>query len=325
LSEATNIGRFVGHLENGQWKNPPRELVGSTFVRKEASFRRRIQRGGEFPPEPGRYHLYVATACPWASRTTMVRKLKKLEEVISMTSVHPDMLDQGWTFEGTNDPVNGFSNLHQVYTAADPNYSGRVTVPVLWDKKTATIVNNESSEILRMLNKEFDQWGDSSVDLYPDVLAQAINELNERTYSAFNNAVYRAGFSTSQVSYQAAVWDIFKLLDELEERLSTQRFLMGASLTEADIRVFTTAVRFDIVYYGHFKCNVRHLWDYPNLWGWLRDIYQMPGIAETVDLDAIKRHYYYSHSWVNPSRVVPVGPSIDLRTPHSRSSMLSMG
>jgi putative glutathione S-transferase len=193
-----------------------------------------------------------------------------------------------------------------------------VTVPVLWDKKTRTIVNNESSEILRMLNREFDAWGDPSVDLYPADLRADIDALNERTYASFNNAVYRAGFSTAQVAYQEAVWNIFKLLDELEERLGENRFLMGTMLTEADVRVFTTAVRFDIVYYGHFKCNVRHLWDYPNLWGWLRDIYQTPGIAETVDLDNIKRHYYFSHSSVNPSRVVPVGPSIDLRTPHDR-------
>jgi glutathionyl-hydroquinone reductase len=310
----------MGHLDDGQWKNPPRELTGSTFVRKPASFRRWIRRDSEFPPEPGRYHLYVATACPWASRATMVRKLKKLEEVISVTSVHPDMLDQGWTFAGTSDPINGSRYLHEVYTAADPHYSGRVTVPVLWDRMTATIVNNESSEIIRMLNKEFDEWGDASVDLYPAELAQAIDDLNERTYGAFNNAVYRAGFSTSQASYQAAVWDIFNLLDELEERLAVHRFLMGSRLTEADVRVFTTAIRFDVVYYGHFKCNVKHLWDYPNLWGWMRDIYQMPGIAETVDLDGIKRHYYYSHSWVNPSRVVPVGPSIDLRTAHGRNS-----
>jgi glutathionyl-hydroquinone reductase len=308
----------MGHLENGVWLNPPRELSSAAFVRKPARFRRMVGRGGEFPAEPGRYHLYVALACPWASRATAARKLKKLEDVVSVTSVHPDMLENGWTFQGTTDPINGFQYLHQVYTAADPTYSGRVTVPVLWDREAATIVNNESSDIIRMLNREFDEWGDRSVDLYPQDLAAEIDALNERTYASFNNAVYRAGFSTSQASYQAAVWDIFALLEKLDQRLAAQRYLVGSRMTEADIRVFTTAVRFDAVYHGHFKCNVKHLWDFPNLWGWLLDMYQTPGIAETVDLDNIKRHYYASHRWVNPSGIVPVGPSIDLRAPHGR-------
>lgn len=319
----------MGHLENGHWKNPPREATASragapgatsdgAFVRKPSTFRKWVAKGGEFEPQPGRYHLYAALACPWAGRATLVRKLKKLDQVISVTFVHPDMLEQGWTFEGTVDPNGGYQFLHELYTAADPLYSGKVTVPVLWDKKTSTIVNNESADIIRMFNASFDEWADASLDLYPAELRIGIDDLNERTYAAFNNAVYRAGFATSQAAYQAAVWDIFKVLDELEERLANQRFLMGDKLTEADVRVFTTAVRFDVVYYGHFKCNVRHLWDYPNLWGWLRDIFQMPGVAETVDFDSIKRHYYFSHKFVNPSGIVPAGPSIDLRTPHSR-------
>lgn len=310
----------MGALIDGRWTTNLDEIKNGAYERKPTSFRHQISNksGSKYPAEPGRYHLYVSLACPWASRTLMVRKLKKLEDVISVTIVHPDMMENGWTFGDTPEPINGFRFLHEVYVAALPTYSGHVTVPVLWDRKTSTIVNNESAEIIRMMNSAFDAWGDASVDLYPKVLANEIGSLNAVVYETVNNGVYRAGFAASQTAYQDAVWGIFKTLDELEGRLARQRYLMGAEFTEADVRLFTTGVRFDLVYYSHFKCNVKHWWDYPNLQNWLRDIYQMPGIAETVDLDHIKRHYYFSQRWVNPSGIVPAGPSIDLRKAHDR-------
>ena len=311
----------MGALIDGRWTTNLDEIKkNGAYERKPTSFRHQIsdKTGSKYVAEPGRYHLYVSLACPWASRTLMVRKLKKLEDVISVTIVHPDMMENGWTFGDTPEPINGFTYLHEVYVAALPKYSGHVTVPVLWDRKTNSIVNNESAEIIRMLNRAFDAWGDASVDLYPKVLAKEIDTLNAVIYETVNNGVYRAGFATSQTAYQDAVWGIFKTLDELEGRLSRQRYLMGAEFTEADVRLFTTGVRFDPVYYTHFKCNVKHWWDYPNLENWLRDVYQMPGIAETVDLDHIKRHYYFSQRWVNPSGVVAAGPSIDLRKAHDR-------
>ena len=314
----------MGHLADGRWRSGAQPIEGGAFVRKPTSFRGWVSEDAaqsEFKAEPNRYHLYVSLACPWASRAVMVRKLKHLESVIPMTVVHPDMLENGWTFKDTHDPVNGFDFLYQLYQAADPHFSGRVTVPVLWDTKTRTIVNNESADIIRMFNRAFDAWGDSALDLYPADIADDIDALNARVYDSVNNAVYRAGFATSQAAYQAAVWDIFNLLEELEQRLASKRYLFGARMTEADIRLFTTGVRFDLVYYGHFKCNIRHWWDYPNLWGWLRDMYQTPGVDETVDLDQIKRHYYGSQRWVNPSGIVPSGPSIDLRAPHHRQHL----
>lgn len=312
----------MGALIDGQWTIEPDHIRGGAFLRKPTSFRERIARRGagdaKFVAQPGRYHLYVSLACPWAHRTIIVRKLKKLEDAISMTIVHPDMLENGWTFGDDPEPVNGFKYLYQVYQAAAPSYSGRVTVPVLWDKQRQMIVNNESAEIIRMLNSEFDDWGDSSVNLYPATLTSDIDALADPMYEAVNNGVYKAGFATAEAPYQAAVSALFQMLDELELRLSDKRFLLGSTLTEADVRLFTTAVRFDLVYYSHFKCNVRHFWDYPNLFGWLRDVYQLPGIDETVDLAHIKRHYYHSQRWVNPSGIVPVGPTIDLRAPHNR-------
>jgi glutathionyl-hydroquinone reductase len=301
----------MGLMKDGRWLTSDEARATKKFVRESAQFRNWISPDGPFPPAPDRYHLYVSLACPWASRTVIMRKLKRLDSVLPMTVVNPDMLENGWTFEGTADPVNGFDYLYQLYQRANPNYSGRVTVPVLWDKRASTIVNNESSEIAIMLNRAFDPWGDSTVDLYPHALAPEIDALNERVYHKLNNAVYRAGFSSEQAAYEDAFDDVFSMLDELEERLKKRRFLFGEHMTLADVRLFTTAVRFDTVYYSHFKCNLRHLWDYPHLWRWVREMYRSEGIAETVDLPQIKRHYYHSQRWVNPSGVVPVGPRID--------------
>ena len=311
----------MGALIEGRWTSDDELLRNGEFDRKPTSFRRRIAADGEFAAESGRYHLYVSLACPWASRTLVVRKLKQLEEVISVTNVHPDMLENGWTFGGKPEPVNGFSFLYQAYQAADPLYSGRVTVPVLWDKRTRTIVNNESAEIIRMLNREFDAWGDASVDLFPRALAQEIDALNAKVYETVNNGVYRAGFATSQAAYDSAVLALFATLEELEQRLADRRYLFGLRLTEADVRLFTTGVRFDLVYYSHFKCNVKQWRDFPNLFGWLKDVYQLPGVDQTVDLGEIKRHYYRSMRWVNPSGIVPAGPTIDLRAPHERQRL----
>ena len=310
----------MGALINGRWSNNQDEMRNGAYERKPTSFRHQISNkpGSRYAPEPGRYHLYVSLACPWASRTLMVRKLKKLEDVISVTIVHPDMMENGWTFGDTPEPINGFRFLYELYAAALPSYSGHATVPVLWDRKSEAIVNNESADIIRMMNSAFDTYGDESIDLYPGELADEIDSLNEVIYKTVNNGVYRAGFAASQTAYQDAVLGVFKTLDELESRLAHQRYLMGSEFTEADVRLFTTGVRFDPVYYSHFKCNIRQWRDYPNLENWLRDIYQMPGIAETVDLDHIKRHYYFSQRWVNPSGIVPAGPSIDLRKAHDR-------
>ena len=305
----------MGLMKDGQWISSDEARAQAKFIRESAVFRHWIAPGGPFTPVPGRYHLYVSLACPWASRAVIVRRLKKLEAVLPMTVVNPDMLENGWTFQGTADPVNGYDYMYQFYQRADPHYSGRVTVPVLWDKQTSTIVNNESADISIMLNRAFDTWGDASVDLYPDDLVPEIDSLNERVYHKLNNAVYRAGFSRGQAAYEEAFNDVFSMLDELEGRLAGQRFLFGERLTLADVRLFTTAVRFDAVYYGHFKCNLRHLWDYPNLWRWLREVYAIDGIAGTVDLAQIKRHYYHSQRWVNPSGVVPLGPLIDFAAP----------
>lgn len=301
----------MGLMKNGEWISSDAARAQKKFVRESAVFRNWIAPDGPFPPAPDRYHLYVSLACPWASRAVIVRKLKRLEAVLPMTVVHPDMLENGWTFQGTTDPVNGLDYLYQLYRLADPHYCGRVTVPVLWDKRTSSIVSNESADIAIMLNRAFDAWGDAAVDLYPDTLAPKIDALNERVYHKLNNAVYRAGFSSDQLAYEEAFDDVFSMWDELEERLAGRRFLFGERMTLADVRLFTTAVRFDVVYYGHFKCNLRHLWDYPQLWRWLRDMYKTGGIAETVDVPQIKRHYYHSQRWVNPSGVVPVGPRVD--------------
>jgi len=277
---------------------------------------------GGFEAEPGRYHLYVSLACPWAHRTLIFRKLKGLEQAIAVSVVHWHMGDDGWEFrEGpgcTPDTANGAHALHEIYVKAEPDYSGRVSVPVLWDKKRATIVSNESSEIIRMFNGAFDAWSDAALDFYPQDLRAEIDEINARVYATVNNGVYRTGFATSQDAYEEAVDALFETLAYLEDRLAGQRYLAGASLTEADWRLFTTLVRFDPVYVEHFKCNKRRLADYPNLWGFTRELYQMPGVAETVNLDHIKRHYYGSHTSINPSGIVPKGPEIEFTEPHGR-------
>lgn len=320
----------MGRLVEGVWKDEWYDTTktGGRFVRQESAFRDQVRADGStrFGPEAGRYHLYVSLACPWAHRTLIFRRLKKLEEAISISVVHPYMGSSGWTFEnldGTepcvSDPLFGARHLHEIYSRADARYTGRVTVPVLWDRKEQTIVNNESAEIIRMFNSEFDALGDASVDLYPGPLRPEIDDLNAFIYPNVNNGVYRCGFATTQEAYEEAVESLFGALDELEARLGRQRYLLGDRITEADWRLFTTLVRFDAVYVGHFKCNVRRIADYPSLSGYLRDLYQVPGIAETVNFDHIKRHYYESHKTINPTGVVPVGPILDLDAPHGRA------
>lgn len=312
-------------LIDGRWQDIDRAARKGAFVRRDSAFRRFVTADGSsgFPAEAGRYHLYVSLACPWASRTVIVRKLKRLEQAVGMTVTSPDMLENGWTFGGDTDPLTGARCLYEIYLAADPAHTGPATVPVLWDKQARTIVNNESSEIIRMLNREFDAWGGADLDLYPAPLAAGIDALNARLYDAVNNGVYKAGFATAQRAYDEAVVPLFAMLDELDERLAAQRFLFGPEITETDVRLFTTLVRFDLVYYGHFKCNLRQVRDYANLQGWLRDMYQTPGIAETVDLAQIKRHYYGSQRWVNPTGIIPIGPTIDLMRPHNRNRLFS--
>ena len=325
----------MGRLVDGVWQDVwyDTKATGGKFERAASRFRDRVTADGApapgrrrgFRAEPGRYHLYVSWACPWAHRTLILRALKKLEDVISVSVVHHFMGGNGWTFlkqEGaTGDALYGFDYLHQLYTRADPAYSGRVTVPVLWDKKEETIVNNESSEIIRMLNSAFDAWGDASLDFYPPPLRAEIDAINDRIYPAINNGVYRAGFATAQEAYEEAFGELFAALDEMEARLSRQRYLAGDRLTEADIRFFTTLVRFDAVYVGHFKCNLRRIADYPNLSHYLRDLYQMPGVAGTVDMAHIKAHYYGSHRTINPTGIVPVGPELDFDAPHDRARL----
>ena len=297
------------------------------FVRQSSAFRERVTADGlsGFKAEPGRYHLYVSLACPWAHRSIIFRKLKGLEEAIDVSVVHPFMGSEGWSFENPDDtagcvgdPVNGAKRLHEVYTRANPTYTGRVTVPVLWDRERETVVNNESAEIIRMFNAEFPNLARRDVDLYPESLRAAIDEANEYVYPNVNNGVYRCGFATTQEAYEEAFAQLFAALDTLDVRLTDQRFLVGEQATEADWRLFTTLVRFDAVYVGHFKCNRQRIADYPNLSGYLRDLYQTPGIAETVSFEHIKRHYYESHDTINPTGVVPVGPALDLDRPHGR-------
>jgi len=267
----------------------------------------------------------VSLACPWAHRTIIFRKLKALENVISMSVVSPDMLQDGWTFnkdEGsTGDAINGKSKLSEIYLLADPKYSGRVSVPVLWDKKRTTIVNNESPEIIRMLNSAFDAFTNVHTDYYPEELRAEIDRLNDLIYPNINNGVYRTGFATSQAAYEQAFRNVFDTLDEIEQILSTKRYLTGATITEADWRLFPTLIRFDAVYYSHFKCNWRHIYEYPNLSNYVRDLYQQPGVAETVSLAQIKRHYYHSQKQVNPTGIVPVGPQLDFAAPHDRARL----
>lgn len=303
----------------------PREVdERGAFVRQASRFRDWVSADGStgYPAAPGRYHLYVSYACPWASRIIIVRKLKRLEDVIGMTVVDPVRDERGWRFTDDDpDPHEGFRYLAEAYAASDPDFEGRVTVPVLWDTETRRIVNNESADIMRMLESAFDAWGDPSVDLYPAELHAEIDALNERIYETVNNGVYRAGFATTQAAYEEAVDALFATLDELDARLATRRYLCGARITEADWRLFVTLVRFDAVYVGHFKCNLRRIADYPNLSGYLRDLYQQPGIADTVRFDHIKRHYYVTHPQINPTRIVPRGPLLDLDAPHDRARL----
>ncbi len=323
----------MGMLVDGVWHDVwyDTKKSGGKFVRKASAFRNWITADGSagptgdggFKAEAGRYHLYVSLACPWAHRTLVFRALKGLQDMISVDVVSPYMLDKGWVFDAsqpaaTTDSLFGFDMMHQVYTKADPTYSGRVTVPVLWDKQTGTIVSNESSEIIRMLNSAFEGVGATPGDFYPEALRSEIDAINERIYHAVNNGVYKSGFATTQEAYEEAVTEVFTVLDELEERLSTNRYLVGAQMTEADWRLFTTLVRFDPVYVGHFKCNLRRIADYPNLAGYLRELYQVPGVAQTVDMFHIKDHYYASQETINPTRIVPTGPVMDLDAPHGR-------
>ena len=280
---------------------------------------------GGFRAEAGRYHLYVSLACPWAHRTLIFRKLKGLEGMISLSVVNWFMGEEGWSFAPgpgvIPDPIFDASAMHGVYSAAHSDYTGRVTVPVLFDRKTRRIVNNESSEIIRMFNSAFDSVGAVAGDYYPADLRPEIDALNERIYATVNNGVYRAGFASTQTAYEEAVWPLFDTLDMLDERLATRRYLCGARVTEADWRLFSTLVRFDAVYHGHFKCNLRRILDYPNLSGYLRDLYQTPGVAETVDFAHFKGHYYQSHKRLNPSGVVPIGPMMTLDAPHGRQAL----
>ena len=322
----------MGLLQEGKWVDQwyDTKSTNGRFVRKAPQFRNWVTADGAagpsgkggFKAEPGRYHLYVSLACPWAHRTLIVRALKGLEKMISVSVVHWYMAENGWTFDVGDgvvpDTVNGAQFLHQVYTKAKPDYSGRVTVPVLWDKHTKTIVSNESPEIIRMFNAAFDEVGAVQGDYYPEHLRSEIDALNDRIYTTVNNGVYRCGFATTQAAYEEAITPLFDTLDWLEDILSRKRYLTGAQITEADWRLFTTLIRFDPVYVGHFKCNIRRIADYPNLSNYLRDLYQQPGIARTVNMEHIKRHYYESHTSINPSQVVPNGPDIDYKTPHDR-------
>ncbi len=323
----------MGQLVDGVWHDIwyATKESGGRFERPDAPWRDWVTVDGKpgmgrsrgFKAEPGRYHLYVSLACPWAHRTLIFRALKMLEDVISISIVHHFMGKDGWTFRAedgaTGDTLHGLDFLHQVYTTADPKCSGRVTVPVLWDKQQRTIVSNESSEIIRMLNSAFDAWGDAAIDFYPQALRGDIDAINAIVYPAINNGVYRAGFSTTQNAYEEAFGGLFGALDMIEARLFRQRYLVGGSITEADWRLFTTLVRFDPVYVGHFKCNQRRIADYPNLSNYLRDLYQMPGVAGTVNLHHIKSHYYASHEMINPTRIVPLGPALDYGAPHDRA------
>ena len=315
----------MGLLVDGQWVDQwyDTKKTGGRFVRTQTQFRSWITADGSAGPtgqagykaEANRYHLYVSLACPWASRTLMIRTLKGLEDMISISVVHPLMLEHGWTFEEgegvIGDPIFQARYLHEIYTAVKPDYTGRVTVPVLFDKKTKTIVNNESSEIIRMLNTAFDGLGAKPGNYVPDQWLEEIDTVNDFVYHRINNGVYKAGFATKQEVYEEEVTTLFAALDQMEERLAGQDYLVGNRLTEADIRLFTTLVRFDAVYFGHFKCNLKPLTAYPNLWAYTKRIYQLPGMAQTVNFDHIKRHYYGSHKTINPTGVIPLGPILD--------------
>lgn len=326
----------MGLLVDGHWKTDwyDTSKTRGAFKRSIAGFRNWITPDGTAGPsdkdgykaESGRYHLYVSYACPWAHRTLILRKLKDLEAHIDVSVVDPDMLEEGWSLSGnfpgaTGDRLFGLPYLRDVYLKADPSMTGRVTVPLLWDKATSTIVSNESSEILRMFNSAFDGITGNPLDFWPEALRPEIESVNSRIYDTLNNGVYKAGFATTQSAYDAAVTPLFDTLDWLEERLATRRYLLGSQLTEADWRLFVTLIRFDPVYHGHFKCSRARLVDFPNLWGYTRELYQMPGVAETTHLDHITRHYHYSHETINPHRIVPAMPQLDHRAPHGRQTL----
>lgn len=301
------------------------EIIEGEFKRQDDVFREWVTRDGSsgFAAASDRYHLYVSLACPWAHRTIIARRLKKLEEVIGMTVVDPLRGDdRGWTFTDgpghSQDPVNGFTFLSEAYLATDPQYNNRVTVPVLWDKQEGRVVSNSDDDILRMLNSAFDDYTDSDLDLYPEDLRAEIDAVNDLVYPNVNDGVYRTGFASSQAAYDRWVERLFDALDQLDERLAQRRYLVGDRVTEADWRLFPTLIRFDEVYYVHFKCNKRRIVDYPNLSGYLRELYQWEGVAETVNFDHIKRHYYITHDDINPTQIVPIGPDVDLLAPHGR-------
>ncbi|MDX8393471.1 MAG: glutathione S-transferase family protein [Mariprofundales bacterium] len=311
------MGLLIDGVWHDQWYDT--KSTGGKFERKESQFRHQIG-DADFPAESGRYHLYVSLACPWAHRTLIFRKLKKLDTLIGVTVVHPHMLQNGWQFDGA-EKIYGFEYAHQLYTLADKEYSGRVTIPLLWDKKTKTIVSNESAEIIRMFNYEFNHLTANTDDYYPKSLRQDIDVINKYVYNGINNGVYRCGFATTQLAYDEAFDALFAALDEIDGRLQGQRYLLGKALTEADWRLFTTLVRFDAVYYSHFKCNRQRISDYPSLYGYLRDLYQHQDIAETINMKHIKQHYYYSHKGINPTQIVPKGPLLDFAAPHERASL----
>ncbi|MEO0667383.1 MAG: glutathione S-transferase family protein [Pseudomonadota bacterium] len=326
----------MGVLVDGVWHDTwyDTKSTGGKFERSQAKFRNWITADGApgpsgsggFPAESGRYHLYVSYACPWAHRTLIFRALKGLGDHITISVVHPDMLTEGWTFEAddagaTGDTLYGLPFARDIYTRADPTFSGRVTVPILWDKAQETIVSNESSEIIRMLNSAFDAITGNSDDYWPEALREDIAPVNDRIYDTFNNGVYKSGFATTQTAYDEAVGPLFDTMDWLEDRLSTRRYLMGERMTEADWRLFTTLVRFDPVYHLHFKCNRKRLIDYPNLWAYTRELYQVPGVAETVNMAHIIRHYHFSHESINPHRIIPINPVIDFDAPHGRGQV----
>jgi glutathionyl-hydroquinone reductase len=318
----------MGRLIQGAWSQDWYDTrgTGGHFVRPPTQFRNWVTPDGRagasgtagFPAASGRYHLYVSLACPWAHRTLIFRKLKKLEAVISVSVVEPLMGPDGWEFAPGADQVNGRRKLSEIYLLAEPRHTGRVTVPVLWDRVRHTIVNNESAEIIRMFNSAFEALTPAHEDYYPPALRSEIDSLNAEVYARVNNGVYRAGFATTQAAYEAAFLALFSTLDRLEARLSKHRYLVGNQVTEADWRLFTTLVRFDAVYYGHFKCNLRRIAEYPQLSNYLRDLYQWPGIAETVSVADIKLHYYASHRQINPTGIVPLGPLLDFSAPHDR-------
>jgi putative glutathione S-transferase len=323
----------MGLLVDGVWRDDSadaRILKDGRFVRPQTRFRNFVTPDGGpgpsgvggFKAEAGRYHLYVSLACPWAHRTLIMRRLKTLDGVISVSNVAPHMGSAGWTFDGegsTGDPVNGAARLSEIYLLADPHYTGRVSVPVLWDKHRRTIVSNESSEIIRMFNTAFDAFTNERTDYYPPPLRPNIDRINTLVFENINNGVYRSGFARTQSAYEEAFHALFATLDGIEQELAQHRYLVGNTLTEADWRLFTTLVRFDAVYYSHFKCNQRRIIDYPSLSNYVRDLYQVPGVADTVDIEQIKRHYYGSHRHINPTGIVPAGPELDFGAPHDRA------